>query len=433
MVRFGAMAAILTSGLVCVSIGINPVLAKSPESIIRALDADSDGQISRDEWLKSAKMFNRIDADGNGTLTLEELRAFMGGTRMPQSRTEQHQGGALRWIDVHVHPSVGRGLTLDAEGTIKAAIAAMDANHIGLMVLMPQPMVNSVNRRGDLVQPIPVEQWIDETRKYRDRFVVMGGGGSLNAMIHDESPDGRPNEELKKRFVQRAEEILNIGAVGFGEVAVSHLSMVPGQPFMDVPADHPLLLLLADIAAQHHTVIDVHFDPVLEDIPRPDYVSGDSPATIKRNIDAFEHFLEHNRRAKISWAHVGSDRLSFWTAKFTRDILAKHANLYMSLRMFPSKSGLNYPLTDNGISDDWMQTFRKFPDRFFIGGDQFFLPPGLRNKTGPGAKFARMSQNTREQVNRFLTYLPPDIARKFAYENAVRIYKLSATGRLVKH
>ena len=269
-----------------------------------------------------------------------------------------------------------------------------------------------------------------EARKHPDHFLFMGGGGSLNAMIHEESPDGHPSEKLTLRFKKRAQAILKSGAVGFGEIAISHLAMVPGQHVMDVPADHPLLLMLADIAAENGTVIDVHFDLVAQDIPRPSYMPQENPATLKSNIEAFERFLSHNRGAKISWAHVGSDRLSFWTAEFTREILARHSNLYMSLRMFPSKSGLNHPLTDSGISDDWMQTFKQFPDRFVIGGDQFFLPAALRNNSGPGANFARMSQNTRDRVNRFLTYLPAEIGRKFAYENAARIYRLTETSRL---
>ena len=175
----------------------------------------------------------------------------------------------------------------------------------------------------------------------------MGGGGSLNAMIHDESPDGHPSEQLKRRFAKRAEAILKLGAVGFGELAVLHLSVVPGQEFLNVPADHPLLLMLADIAAKHDVVIDVHFDLVREDIRRPDYLSDENPAVLKRNLDSFERLLEHNRDAKICWAHAGSDRLSFWTAAFTREMLARHPNLYMSLRLIPSKSGVNNLLTKN--------------------------------------------------------------------------------------
>jgi len=394
------------------------------------LDADGNGQVSRREWRKSEQLFNSIDSDGGGTLTLEELTVYFGGAQKGSSRTGEQGQTPLAWIDVHVHPFIGYGSNPDAEGALAAAISAMDTNHIARMILMPAPMVNVSKSLGKVVRPVPFERWVDEARKHPSLFAVMGGGGSLNSMIHDESPDGRPSDELKRRFAERAEAIMEMGAVGFGEIAISHLSMVPGQQFMDVPADHPLLFLLADIAAKHDAVIDVHFDPVAADIPRPDYVQRDNPALLKRNLDYFERFLEHNRNARISWAHAGSDRLTFWTAEFTREFLQKHPNLYMSLRMIPSKSGLNHPLTDTGISQDWMQTFEQFPDRFFVGGDQFFLPPKLHDMSGPAAKFAAMSDDTCKRVNRFLTYLPPKIARMFAYENAMQVYKLSESERL---
>jgi hypothetical protein len=383
------------------------------------------------------EVFNRMDSNGDGVLTSEELPVrFVGGPKQGgdsvelQGRTPVTTGGPapIMWIDVHVHPSTGRRHFSDARGALDAAVAAMDANHISQMVLLPQPMIDE-RRRGVMVPPAPIERWIGEARKYPDRFAVMGGGGSLNAMIHDDSPEGRPSDELKTRFAARAEAILETGAVGFGELAVTHFSMVRGQQLMDVPADHPLLLMLSDIAARHDVVIDIHFDPVAADIPRPSHMTDANPPVLKRNLDAFERFLAHNRDTKISWAHAGSDRLSFWTARFTRDMLARHRNLYMSLRMFASRSGLNHPLTDDGIAADWMTTFEQFPDRFFIGGDQFFLPPVLSKNDGPGAIFARQSQNTRDRVNRFLGYLPPKIARMIAFENARRVYKITDTER----
>jgi Ca2+-binding EF-hand superfamily protein len=39
----------------------------------KKLDLNQDGGISRDEWKKRPKAFDRLDADRNGTLTAEEL------------------------------------------------------------------------------------------------------------------------------------------------------------------------------------------------------------------------------------------------------------------------------------------------------------------------------------------------------------------------
>ncbi len=39
------------------------------------IDTNQDGQISREEWKRPAEVFDRLDADHNGTLTREELSA----------------------------------------------------------------------------------------------------------------------------------------------------------------------------------------------------------------------------------------------------------------------------------------------------------------------------------------------------------------------
>ena len=43
---------------------------------IRQLDLNNDKQISRDEWKGSAETFNRLDINGDGVITKEELRAL---------------------------------------------------------------------------------------------------------------------------------------------------------------------------------------------------------------------------------------------------------------------------------------------------------------------------------------------------------------------
>ena len=191
-----------------------------------------------------------------------------------------------------------------------------------------------------------------------------------------------------------------------------------------MPGDHPLLLLLADIAAEHHVPIDMHCDLVVHDVKTADWLpQPPNPPVLRRNLDGLERLLDHNRKAIIVWAHVGSDNLGQWTSEVTRDMLRKHPNLYMSLRLSIGRGGFrqNNPLSPRGIKPDWLAVFREFPDRFVIGGDQFFAPAGTR---GPPAAFARAAGNIRKRTNLFLSRLPPDLARKIGYENAIRIYKL---------
>src|SRR6266853_6559367 len=67
---------------------------------------------------------------------------------------------------------------------------------------------------------------------------------------------GNAGGEIRRTFRERAEEIVRQGAVGFGEMTAEHFA--GGTPYQYAPADHPLFLLLADIAAQHRVVIDFH-------------------------------------------------------------------------------------------------------------------------------------------------------------------------------
>jgi hypothetical protein len=113
-----------------------------------------------------------------------------------------------------------------------------------------------------------------------------------------------------------------------------------------------------------------------------------------------------------------------WTVALSRRLLGKHPNLYMSLRLTPGRAPQNHPLTPfREIKPEWLSLLQDFPDRFVIGGDQFIASPAIRGR-GPGMAFAQMSPIVRERTRAFLNALPPDLARKIGYENAVRLYKL---------
>ncbi len=322
----------------------------------------------------------------------------------------------IPWIDVHDH-FIGRA---DFTNAAQEALAAMKEGGTTMMIIMPPP--------NDGVRPASdCDSFASAIRSQSPHFAFLGGGSILNAMIMQTPNPNAVNAALRSQFEKKAENILKMGASGFGEMAAHHLSLHgASHPYETVPADHPLFLLLADIAARHDVPIDIHFDVVTEDIKTPETLleSPNNPERLSANLAAFERLLVHNAKAKIVWAHAGSDNIGHWTTELSRKMLEKHPNLYMSLRLGPGLSPENFPLTPDGsLKPEWLQLFKDFPGRFVIGDDQFFM--GKLTKTGSIAgELHNKAPLCRQLTSVFLKALPPDLARKIATENAIALYKL---------
>lgn len=366
-------------------------------------------------------MMRRIGSLALGlTLVGLSLAGCAGGAvTQPAGGGAMQSGGTIPWIDTHVHLIGGRAPLADWPGAVAAALAAMDQAGMGKMVVMPTPQV-----AGD-APPYDYEAFLPAIKAHPTRFAFLGGGGTLNPMVQEAGSQTTISDRTRRRFEDVATETLRRGPAGFGEMSVHHLSHMPGHPYESVGADHPLLLLLADIAARNGAVIDVHFDVVVEDMGLPGWLSPSlNPPLLRANLAPFERLLEHNRKAKIVWAHAGSDVLGHWTVDLSRRLLTKHPNLSMSLRMTPGRVPQNHPLTGNlRVKPEWLSLLKDFPDRFTLGGDQFITSPGVMGR-GPGVAFAQFADRVRDRSRAFLAALPADLVRKIGYENAVRLYKL---------
>jgi hypothetical protein len=221
---------------------------------------------------------------------------------------------------------------------------------------------------------------------------------------------------MRSAFEKKAREIVAKGAVGFGEFVVEHFGLGPGHPYITAPSDHPLFLLLADIAAEHDIPIDIHMEAVPEEMPLPTGLkSPPNPKILKPNIAAFERLLAHNRKARILWSHVGWCNTGRRTASFCAAILRKHPNLYMSFKISPKDSRPEcMPIAQGvGLKEEWLQVIREFPDRFIIGTDQFYISPRSPHE--------RIGPPSAEPTNRFFSLLSPDLARKLGQENPLLI------------
>ena len=236
-------------------------------------------------------------------------------------------------------------------------------------------------------------------------------------MLQESVRSGDSGPEIQRKFKERAEQILRDGAVGFGEMSSEHLSVSPGQAYETAPPDHPLLLLLADIAAERGVPIDLHLDVVPQAMPLPlGLKSPPNPPELHENLAAFERLLDRNTRARIVWAHAGSDDIGYRTPELCRRLFEAHPNLYMEIRIDPLLPGKNSPMSEGRIKPDWLRLLTAFPDRFLIGSDQHY--GSGRIMTGP---------QRWQMVVLLLNQLPSELRRKIAAENALRIFPIPNT------
>ena len=327
------------------------------------------------------------------------------------------ESGGTKYIDAHNH-LMGRfgppgRQVLDYEGAAQVALGAMDKYGIKKMLIMPPPFA------PDNKNQYECDDFLEIVKKYPDRFVFFGGGGTLNVMIQEAVREGKTSDQLKRKFEKKALKILSRGAKGFGEFAIEHLCLGKKHNHQSAPADHSLFLLLADIAAKHDVPIDIHMEVVPEKMPLPKGLSSPpNPKVLSPNLAGFERLLAYNRKAKIIWSHVGWDNTGHRTAELTAQLLKKHPNLYMSFKISPLDSvPENRPIQrDGGLKSEWLEVIREFPDRFIIGSDHFFISSKMRGRIGPPSV---------EPTHKFFSLLPPDIARKLGIENPKRLFKLN--------
>lgn len=307
-------------------------------------------------------------------------------------------------IDTHAHLLGGK--RSGPQAAAQSALGIMDQFSVTTTIIMPPPQTVGQNL-GDRL-----ESYSAITPGERPGFYFLGGGGSLNVMIQKSVRSGNVTGEMRKAFRKRAEEILKKGAIGFGEMTAEHVSRRSGHPYVSAPPDHPLFLLLAEIAAKHGVPIDLHMEAVVEDMPRPENLSSTNPEVLKANIEGFERLLAHNRKAIIIWAHLGWDNTGKRTPSLTRRLLEKHPNLFLNLKSAKGTIKKTRLERKKALQPRWKTLIEDYPDRFMIGSDIKYRGEG--RTSGGGMKVYR----------KILKQLSPDTQKKVGFENAVRIFKL---------
>ena len=342
------------------------------------------------------------------------------------------------YVDTHIHldpmamvrqkgPSLARGPRGPgrSRGGSQVSYADMAENIIALMdemgvakaILVPPPQVPS--QQG---VKSTYEACVLAAAYYPKRLLLGAGGDSLNTLIYSYAAD-EVTPEVKALFRMEAERLVKSGIVVFGEMSALHLSMAEKHIFSQVEPDHPLFLLLADIAAENNIPIDLHMEAVPEDIPTPESllrISSRNPTVLKANIAGFERLLTHNPKAKIVWQHIGWDNIGYMTTGLIRGLLERHPNLYLALRVEHRQEKVDQsgPMPNRIVDRDWkvhpewIRLILDFPKRVVIGSDEFM---GLARRN------ARPKDSFLETWS-ILKEFPGEIASVIGRDNALRIY-----------
>lgn len=243
------------------------------------------------------------------------------------------------------------------------------------------------------------------SERYPGRVISLYGGKALRLLYRVVEKGGyTPRHERK--FIRLIERAMQSGKYkGFGEIGLHHMPTVKRKG-PTIPADHPWMLKLADIAAKFDVIIDIHMEATDD------------------NLAALGRLLAHNRKTKIIWAHAGWSQLGTATAEVWERLMARQPNLYGSIKHRTTPTGrdtspmVNVRDESGRIEADWLRLFERFPDRFMIGAD---IGPGVFVKRGNDFRHLKHMQA-------FLRRLPPHLLGPIARDNAIRVFNLPAGG-----
>ncbi|MGD9867052.1 MAG: amidohydrolase family protein [Hyphomicrobiales bacterium] len=321
-------------------------------------------------------------------------------------------------IDVHVHLAPENGL--DFRRAVQAALDLMNRYGIAHAIVMSPPRSPGIKSNQEYPDFNPT------LAPHGDRFSFMAGGGSLNPAIHAIAGAAKVDAKTRADFAHTARRAVAEGAAGFGEMGSLHVSLSRDHGYTFAPADHPLMLELADIAAELDVPIDLHMDAVAAPRKLPGALAANpkNPKTLPATLDGLERLLAHNRKARIVWAHGGTDHTGDFSAKTVGEFMDRHPNLYMSLKVTGAQGQTFNKLYNGGTLDPgWSVLLNRHPDRFVIGSDSFFADPAHKGG-GPLAEFSRMAERRLQATRQFMALLPPGLARRIGHENAAAIYRM---------
>ena len=273
-------------------------------------------------------------------------------------------------------------------------LATMGKAGVARIILLPPPNA-AVN--GDAQVKGTRDALVRETG---GRVLAMCGSDYLSQWMNSAALAGKLPTDVGQRQERLATDLQSGGCVGVGEIGLFHFRKLPWQPVIMLPAAYSPLLAIGEVAARLGVPLDLHAE-------------SREPDMTPHEADVFATIAAMFERApglRLICSHT-----CLTTAKNARTLLSAYPGLMMNLHAYrnPREWAHLEPSTDltGHFYEDWAALIEEMPDRFTIGDDFMF---GWNDPEDYVMHFQKL-RNT-------LGSLAPAVARKVAFENAVRIF-----------
>jgi predicted TIM-barrel fold metal-dependent hydrolase len=241
------------------------------------------------------------------------------------------KAASVLWIDAHAH--LNPDTSLDGLRGVDLLVSRMDAARIDKVVLW--------NLRGGFSTSADVAE---AYRKYPDRIIPFRGDDGLD--VNDPASLDSIAADLDTGIFR-----------GLGETVTRH-----GSSGARIPVDHPVMLGLFALAAEHGVPVFVHMDTTNLD--------EDEPADGEEWLAGFERALEECSLTTFVWTHCGIAP----SPAVVRGMLDRHSNLYCDLSSRNPAWATMREVSPELFSIDkpeWVALLNAYPDRFLFGTDAY--------------------------------------------------------------
>ena len=387
--RFAALILIIIA-----SVAFSQVNAQEDRAgrAMKKNDRNKDGKVGRDEWRKSQDIFDAIDADGDGFLTIGEFRARFAGGKTKSTNTSTSPQSS---------PASGPSSPSATGITAPPGLYFVDA-HSQWDHRVDEERILSLMDHGGIYKTLlsvhlkrPWEDVVSFSKSAPDRIVpavrIKGRGYHHKGTADD--------------FLSRLDGQSNSPAfAAMAEVHVWHDS--DGGKFQEIKIDFDDELFLASFARAKRKgwpfIIHIEFASLS---------SGDRDNYMK-NLD---RFLSANQSHPFVMIHMAQ-----LEEPDVRRLLSAHTNLHFMTShasKFYQRTGKPFiNMIENGkFKPQWKRLVTEYPDRFIFAMDNVFSKFWM-----PDLYLKKMKMWWSVAAD-----LPEQVAHAFAHGNAERLWKLS--------